>query len=223
MVSRSLRGGAAMLAGALLFGVVGVSQAQSIGEVVAGSSRSFDGVALSILLGNDTTDAMSVAKALGRRKDPYVADILDGLFAHMRGPKSYRTTLLFRVVLEYVFLLPNPSPEKISANGHTLSALLEKLQSIRDAATKRVLLQIAIYLPATVSQQPLLDEGAFLAQYLRSTGGAFAPERLAEAEAFLAACSAHDNTVLRGEVIALVELARDAGFVRSARRYLKSG
>jgi len=223
MVSRSQRGATAIIAGALLFGVIGVLQAQSIGGVVAGSSRSFNGVVLSILLSNDTTDAMSAAKALGRRKDPYVADILDGLFAHMNGPESYRTTLLFRVVLEYVFLLPRPAPAKINANGHALSALLEKLQSIRDAATKRALLQVAVYLPASASQQPLLDEGAFLAEYLRSTGGAFAPERLAEAEAFLAACSAHDNAVLRGEVITLVELARDASFVRSARRYLKSG
>lgn len=206
----------------LFFGTLAGVGAQSIASFVGGSTRSSNQYVLSILTGPSLTDATSAARALGERSDPYVGDILEGLFSRMSGSDAGRFGLLFREVLDYVFLLPKPAPAKIRANAMELSRLLKQLQSINDGATKRALLEAAVYLPAGGSGKALLDEGAFLAGYLRRTQGHLSPDRLDEALGYLEACRAHTNEVLRAQVVGLVELSRDAIFVRAARAYLSA-
>ena len=206
---------------ALLFlGVLTATRAQSYASIVSGSDSSSNQLILQILTEASLTDATAAAKALGERKDPHVGDILEGLFSRTTGPEAVRYNLLFREVLDYVFLLPSPAPAKVRANAAELSRLLDRLQSINDGATKRALLEAAVYLPAGDSGKALLGEGAFLAAYLRRTQGYFSPDRLDEALGYLEACRAHSNEVLRAQVVALVELSRDAIFVRAARGYL---
>lgn len=205
----------------LFFGPTFASFGQSSAAFVSGSSRAENSAVLQILLGSDLTDATAAARALGERRDPYVGDILAGLFSRMAGPQSYRYGLLFREVVEYVLLKPLTSQARIEANRAELAVLLGKLQSISDPPTKRALLETSIYLPETLSQKALLDEGVFLETYLRQNGGHLSPGRLDEALGFVVACDAHSNEVLRAEVVGLIELARDVTFVRAARAYLK--
>lgn len=215
--------GAARVAGfavLLAISLAGSAYAQSIADFAAGTARSANPAILTILLGHDTTDAVAAAEALGKRTDPYVGDILSALFARVTGPSSYRATLLLRMVIEYDFLLPAPRPARVAANAAALADLLGQLQSIPDAETKGALLTVSRYLPAGASEKPLLDESSFLIRYLRSTRGRFAPDRLDEALAFIGACRAHSNPVLRSQVVTLVELANDASFVRAAQGYL---
>lgn len=193
---------------------------QSIPAFVAGTSRSANAAILAILLGNDTTDAVAAARALGERKDAYVGDILSTLFSRITGSASYRLTLLLRIVLEYDFLLPSPRPARIAVNEAELTALLGELQSIPDAETKGALLEISRYLPAGAAEKPLLDESGYLMGYLRANGGRFAPDRRDESLSFIGACRAHSNPVLRSQVAMLVELSRDETFVRAAQLYL---
>ncbi len=206
----------------LIFGTLSSVAAQSVASIVSGSSRSDNQYILSILTGPSLTDATAAAKALGQRNDPYVGDILDGLFSRISGAEAGKYGLLFREVLDYVFLLPQPAPTKIRANSAELARLLKQLQSIGDGATKRALLEASVYLPAGDSGKALLDEGAFLAGYLRRTQGRFSPDRLDESLGYLEACRAHSNEVLRAQVVSLVELSRDAVFVRAARSYLST-
>jgi len=196
------------------------SPAQRVGSFVSGTTRAANSRVLQILLGPDMTDATEAARALGVRSDPYVGDILAGLFSRMSGSESYRYGLLFREVIEYVLLLPSPSPTKIAANAGELSQILLQLQSIEDAATKAALLRTTPYLPEAASQKPLLDEGLFIEGYLKRHGGGLDPGRLDEALSFIDGCAAHSNTVLRAEVVRAVELARNTEFVRAARGYL---
>lgn len=209
---------------ASLLGVGGTAEsaAQSVATYGTKTSRASNDLVSKILLGPNMTDATAVAKALGERSDPFVGDILSRLFSRLSGPESYRYGLLFREVIEYVFLLPTPAPKKIHANSEELTKLIARLQSISDAATKRALLETTRYLPKTASQKPLLAEGFFLERYLRRTGGRFSPERLGEALAFLDACGRHSNEVLRAEAVRLIEQSRNASFVQAARAYLAS-
>lgn len=213
-----------VFAALFLFAAAGAGiQAQTVAQIVKASSRASNGLVLRVLLDDDTTNALSAAKALGDRKDPYVGDILEGLFSHINGRNSSRDLLLLRVVLEAVFLRPSPAPAKIAVNARSLASLLSRLESIPDAATKGALLDISRYLSSGEVEKPLLAEGAFLIAYLRKTGGRFSPERRYEAVSFLEACRAHGNAVLRNQVITQVELARDPSFVRAARGYLAGG
>lgn len=166
------------------------------------------------------TEAVAAARGLGQRKNTAVGPILQGLYSRTTGARSYRFELLLRIVLESVFLVPSPSPARIKMNDTAIEDLLGVLQSITDAQTKRDLLQISEYLPEQAVEKPLLDEGAFLLGYLRMSKGRFGPERLSEALGFLGACMAHDNQVLRQQVIMMVRLSRNATFVGQARQYL---
>lgn len=218
-VARRLR--RLIVAGVFLFATAGEGlQAQTVSETVAATSRMSNALVLQILVDDDTTRALSAARALGIRKDPFVGDILEGLFSRIDGPRSYRNLLLLRVVLQGVFLQPSPAPAKIAINARALTQLLSRLESIPDAETKGVLLDISRYLSREDVEKPLLAEGAFLITYLQTTGGRFTPDRRDEAMSFLAACQAHNNAVLRNQVITQVVLARDAAFVRRARSYL---
>lgn len=212
----------ALLLVLLLLVLPGALYGESTAAFVAASTRRANGKILALLLGADTTRALSAARALGRRHDPFVGNILEGLFSHAAGPRSYRALLVLRLVIRSVFLDPRPHPAKITANSRALHFLLSRLQDLSAPGVKRALLVVSRYLPASDSAKALLGEGAFLVAYLKEHRGHFGPERLSEALAFISACHAHDNGVLRSEIISLVELSDSAAFVHAARSYLAS-
>ncbi len=206
----------------LLYAQGGGGTAPTVASFVRESKSSENDLILSMMAQANLTERLTIAKALGQRRDPFIGDVLAGIAASAHGPEGYLAELSLRVLLGGlfeggVFLDGRVDRARLAPNAREVGRLVRRLQDFGDPLLKAELLGLAIDTVPQSAARVAADEGVFLLGLLGKCGGTLAPERREEAFAYLELVARLKDPVLIEQTVSLIEASRDREFVRRAR------
>jgi len=168
-------------------------------------------------------ESTAIMTRLGDRPDHAVGSIIDYLRERTTGPSGYENEYLLRLALVSVFF-PNGSAvadaSRIGANRAALTRFAEALPSIADPQTRRLVVLLMPDVSAADAAKRLAAEGAHLIRLIERSNGSLGPDEMSEALAFVETARTSGGPACRDEIIRMIELSRDALFVRTARAAL---
>ncbi|OHD25795.1 MAG: hypothetical protein A2064_05185 [Spirochaetes bacterium GWB1_66_5] len=166
---------------------------------------------LEAMQSGDLADALETARALGRREDVYVADILSGLL-------SRRQELPILFLLRAVFPPAESSrslSERLSANTQGLDELAEGLGSF-SLALRREVVRLLRHSGNRAYDGQVLLQAAWLGERLRAQGGRAEAELAGLALEVLAYAESSAQPVFLNAVLRLQESSRSAPIAHRA-------
>ena len=183
-------------------------------EWVRSGARTENPVILSLLLASDLDTGQAVVRALSRRADGYVEDIIEGLL----NQHSPRAALLLETYLSAVTAAEDSGGRWARANPRALPGLLEALPKLRDAHARAAVLRLLPHAEPGLARPQLAAELEALAESLgtrrwRAGGGS-----RRELFAALAAAEIVGGEELAPALVDIARLSRDGEAVREARR-----
>ncbi|MFP4636919.1 MAG: hypothetical protein ACLFM6_00630 [Spirochaetaceae bacterium] len=198
-----------------------------------------DELVLEVLYGGSLTDAIAVAQALPRRKDPALAGIVGKLLQHggtagstgAIGTEDRRTELLLRIMLDAAGALPDGARERFfEANGRTVTTLFEHLARFEAPMLRATVWRTAAAAPPEMRRELLGDARAAAFELsrrieeARRAGGPetrLHPELVAEASAFMTYAAVVADPTMRALVEEIRMSARNRTVVEQAREVLE--
>ena len=207
-----------LLIAATLFAVAGPAPCGPA-DRVDDNRAAHDGWILHQVRESGLSEALAIVQALGRREDPDVQTVLDGLDAYAGGEgagvdRSPRAELLLRVLLEAI----GREPRRVAANAASLSRMASDLSRYREPLLRARLLSLLPVLPGLPAASLLMREGGRLAE--RLAAGSASLEM--EARFFLEAALRVGGAELGEACLRIAERTLDPGLAGEARRAARS-
>jgi hypothetical protein len=206
------------LAGTLLLVLAVSAFCQDYAAFVAGGDRTDNPLVLEMLRSADLSTAITIAGALGRREDRYVADILVRLLADAVGQRDLTRELLLRVVLASAFAPDLPDlRERLDVNRPGLEYLSTQAAGVSPALQREILRVLALS-PEAADPAVLMEWGMSLAERLGRQGGRLEAEQAALLRAYLEAVGALGDPDFAPVALLILERTREASVARAARK-----
>jgi len=205
-----------------LYAQGGDATAPTVASLVRESNSSANDLILSMMNHGNLSETLTIAKALGERRDPSIGSILAGIAGSAHGQEGYLAELSLRVLLGGFFeggdfLKGRVDRARLAANSTEVGRLVGRLQDFGDPLLKAELLALAFDAVPKAAAKVAAVEGVFLLGVLEKSGGTLAPERREEALAYLGLVARLKSPVLIEQTVSLIAASRDADFVRRAR------
>ncbi len=195
-------------------------QAEGWESFVKASDRADNPVIISLVQEYDLQTALIVLQAVGKREDPYAADILDALAAGHVTKLIYQKEYLLRVLLESIFdsALPIPTlSSRAEANRESLDSLVRGLNGLTDPQLKSVLVKVIELLDGSEYTPAVAGAFSDSIQQMKDNGGNLSPMRVELLLSLLSYVSRHPSSDFLGMCTMVARLSRDARVVEKAR------
>jgi hypothetical protein len=190
------------------------------GTFAARSSRVDDPLLLQVMGEEDLTTKALICGGVGRREDPYAADIIGSLMDRNAGGERVQVELLLRLLLQGLFD-PARGDKKIqsaiSANAGVLDSMIYRIDRWADPQLKSTLVRLFPSMPAEKVLPALLTVGSELLESLSSENGLLPPQRMGLAMDYLATVEKMKCRDALDQCAALARLSREKVLVDRAR------
>ena len=119
-------------------GAAGAAFVGDWGDFTARSDRGADSLLISVMENGDFGTSFAICSSIGKRSDPYAADILSWLLSGYSTTRSYQTETLLRRALASLFDEDGPDlSSRVSSNADVLGELVRTLETFKDPAAAR--------------------------------------------------------------------------------------
>ena len=197
-----------------------MAAAEDWGTFAARSSRADDAVLLQVMGEEDLTTKALICGGVGRREDPYAADIIGSLMERNTGGGRVQVEFLLRVLLQGLFD-PARGEQKIqsalSANASVLDSMISRIDRWTDPQLTSTLVRLFPFMPAEKVLPALLTVGSELVDSLSSGKGLIQPQRFGLAMDYLAAVEKMKCSDALDQCAAIARLSREKALVDRAR------
>jgi len=191
---------------------------QDYAALVDGTDRRDNLLILEMLRSPELSTALTVARALGAREDPYIADVLVGLLEVGGSPDAAQRELVLAMVLAHAFAEASPELRpRVEANREALELLAARLMQF-SPALQRELLRLLALLPEAAEPGTLMALGMGLSESARRQGGRLRAEQAAVTVRYLQVLEALGDADFAPVALMLLEGTRDTSVARAARR-----
>ena len=197
---------------------------QELAAWIPFTDRSSNPVIGEILISSTLEDRLQAAEGLGRRRDPYVADLIDLLVGRLHGQGRYEEELVLTFLLASVFprsLAAEEVRQRIELNLPALRLLAALLPEI-GAALARETYRLLSHTQGGSFTAALAAEGRRLGDALRSRDGYSNAEQADRLMAYLGAVERAGEPSLAAGVVAVLETTRTREVGQKARRVLEA-
>jgi hypothetical protein len=175
-----------------------------------------------IILSEDTDTSLRVIRALAKREDPYMQDIIERLF--YQESKGIDTESLLEILFGAILKQYN-SPGKMKAwidiNPRAYDLLIENLLSIENPFLKSYILLILPYGENKKAKSILMSESRAILREMVRDGGYLEPGRIKEVLAVFEGIEAFNDSVFSEMCLSLVEKSRQTVVVSRGRSTLQ--
>lgn len=204
-------------AGVLLSLLAAPAFGQDYAAFVTGGDRRDNPLIVEMLRTADLSAAIRIAQALGRRSDPYVADLLVRLLEDAAGRSGPARELELRVLLASVFAADLPDlRERLEVNREGVAHLAARIAGLSPPLQREILRVLTLSTEAADSGA-LMALGMSLAGLLRRQGGRADAEQAALLRAYLQAVTALGDPDFAPVALLILERTREASVARAAR------
>ena len=204
----------------LLFTAALPARAQDWGAFAERSGRADDPALVQALEEEDFSGRVLICAGIGRRDDPYAADVIDWLLARSAGEEKPRAEILLRVMLNGL-LDPARGQERIRTtveeNAAALGSMIARIDTWTDPQLKAALVRVFPAMPPTDVLPALLTVGTDLEDLLRTAGGTTSPAQAGLALDYLAAVESMKARDCFEQCAAIARLSREKVVVDRAR------
>jgi hypothetical protein len=160
-----------------------------------------------------------ICRALGRRQDPYVGDVLSALASDAARKGGFRAEYLLRVLLASILDEPQ---NRVEANEEALGALAQQMPAYEDAQIEGSLIQVLPMLKIENRAQLLMAAGSRIVARLRRSEGLLDPPHHAVALEFLGAVLRMPNSALADPCVDIIRNSRAKDLVERARAAIRA-
>jgi hypothetical protein len=182
------------------------------------SDRNSNSVIGNIILSEDGETSLRIIRALGRREDPYMEDIIERIFyQHSQDvDEEYYLEVLLGVILK-----ENTNAQELSrwteANSKAYHILLSNLHSFSNPYLKAHIISILPYGMTKFGKSSLMSEARTILDEMQKRDGYLPPGRIKEVLAFFNTVEMLNDTVFLEVCVSFVELSRQRILVTRGR------
>jgi hypothetical protein len=184
------------------------------------SGRADDPLLVQALADGDFGERALICSGIGRRDDPYAADIVQWLLERNAGAGRFQFEILLRMLLQGLFD-PARGDQRmraaVTANAAALGAMIARIDLWTDPQLKSALVRLFPHMPAADVLPALLAVGSDLVHILESEKGLLPPQDMGLAMDYLAAVEALKAGDAFAQCAALARLSREKVLVDRAR------
>jgi hypothetical protein len=146
----------------------------SIADLVLQSDRHMNKEIIDLIFSEDYETVLSIMRALGRRKDSYVGDIIQAVLSTYTGSESYKYENMLEELLSYLF---DPADnrgslrERFDQNKTALTQLITQLPHIHSPCLKQQIIRLIPRAGTDVYHALLAREAEYIASLLENNNG----------------------------------------------------
>jgi hypothetical protein len=220
MSSRVVVLAAGALLCALLLAASARAAADDLGVFALRSDRADDPFLMQALQDEDFSTQALICDGVGRRADPYAADIIGFLLERNAGAEKVHVEILLRMILKGLFD-PARGEEKIrsavAANADALGTMVSRIDRWTDPQLTSSLVRLLPFLPASQALPALLAVGSGLVHRLEAGAGSVPSQETGLAMDYLAAAEKMKCRDSFEQCAAMARLSREKVLVDRAR------
>jgi hypothetical protein len=194
--------------------------AQDWGAFAARSGRADDPILVQAIAEGDFGQKALICTEIGRRDDPYAADIIQWLLERNAGTGRAQVEILLRMLLQGLF---DPArgaqrmQSAVSENAAALASMTTRIDRWTDPQLKSTLVRLFPLMPAADALPALLVVGSDLVGLLESRNGQIPFQETGLAMDYLAAAEAMKAGDAFAQCAAIARLSREKVLVDRAR------
>ena len=210
---------------ALLLAVSTRGAADDLGTFAVRSDRADDPILLQSLEEEDFSTSVLICDAVGRRDDPYAADIIAFLLERNAGAEKVHVEILLRMLLRGLFDTSRGEQwvrSAITANAGVLDTMISRIDRWTDPQLTSSLVRLLPFLPASQALPALLTVGSGLVDRLESGEGLITSQETGLAMDFLATVERMRCRDSFDQCAAIARLSREKVLVDRARSVARS-
>lgn len=214
---------------ALLLAASTMVAAEDWGTYAARSDRGDDPFLMQALDDEDFSTKVLICSGVGRRDDPYAADIIASLLERNAGAEKVQVEILLRMLLQGLFDSARGEERirsAVTANAGVLDTMISRIDRWTDPQLKAVLVRLFPFMPPSEVLSALLTVGSGLVDRLESAEGLITSQEMGLAMEYLATVEKMKCRDSFEQCAAIARLSREKVLVdraRSVARALASG
>jgi hypothetical protein len=188
--------------------------------LVASGGRASNPWIIQVLSESGTADVLEIVIALGERKDPYIADIIDAITSGYNSLNDFRREHLLRLLISSHLdpaLPPAVLEARISVNSRAYENLLHGMESFRDPGLRMELLRVMDLLSFSEASPIICGQFSLLYAEMKTDDGHLMPESSALLLSLVSYAARHPRWELLQPCIEVSRTSRDTLIVQSAR------
>jgi hypothetical protein len=205
---------------ALLITASALASAEDWGTFAARSARADDQILMQALGEGDFGEKAAICSGIGRRDDPYAADVIEWLLERNAGTEKAQVEILLRMVLQGLFDPARGQPRMRSAiteNTVALRSMISRIDRWTDPQLKSLLVRLFPFMPAAEVFPALLTVGSGLVNLFASGEGLIPSQEMGLALDYLSVAETMTCHDCFEQCAALARLSREKVLVDRAR------
>jgi hypothetical protein len=188
-----------------------------LASFIINSNKNFNSIILEILNNSDLTDTLIIAKALGKRQDPYLSDIIINILSSNNNTEIteiFLETLLFSAIIGKT---DNELTYWAQVNKDALNLLMKNLSHFSNSTLKNNIIQLAFYMERADLNSYLMIEVDKLLTELKQNGGYLHPFRIEEAITLMNIIEDSGEDLFLESVLSIFEASEDPPLIRACK------
>lgn len=192
---------------------------------IEATDRRSNGIILQFMADSDLTTRLQAARLLGSRQDPYVADIMAGLYAGLGGQDIHQEELVLRVLLAAVFpaaLSPAQLSGRALINLEGVDLLVLDLPRFHDPYLRAEIIRLGACLKKAEYPARLLAESNRIVRSLETAQGEAEPGLAVLIAAFLEAAKSLEQPDFLDPCLRIYVLSRQERISKQALETIRA-